>query len=105
MLRCANLDQPPSLSQVASDVGVHPSHLARCLKSRLGMSAGAYVRQRRLAHAATLLAETDHAISWIALECGFYDQSHFSNVFRSAYALTPSAFRAAHSAAGPVRPA
>jgi AraC family transcriptional regulator len=95
ILRCADLDRSPSLSDVALDVGVHPSHLARCLKQRLGMSAGAYIRQRRVAHAATLLAETDHSISWVALECGFYDQSHFCNVFRGAFSMTPTAFRAA----------
>ena len=94
ILETAELDQAPSLGELAASLEVHPSHLARSLKRRLGMSAGAYIRRRRLTRAAALLAESELPISWIALECGFYDQSHFSNLFRRAYGVPPSVFRA-----------
>jgi AraC-like DNA-binding protein len=33
-------------------------------------------------------------LSEIALRAGFYDQSHFTNVFRRTLGVTPSAYRA-----------
>jgi AraC-like DNA-binding protein len=46
-------------------------------------------------HAARELAETAEPLSEIALRAGFYDQSHFTNVFRRTLGVTPSAYRAA----------
>jgi AraC-like DNA-binding protein len=45
--------------------------------------------------AARELAETDEPLSEIALRAGFYDQSHFSNVFRRVLGVSPAAYRAA----------
>jgi AraC-like DNA-binding protein len=43
------------------------------------------------------LRDTNRPISEIALEAGFYDQSHFTNVFRRFLGTTPQRYRAQKS--------
>jgi AraC family transcriptional regulator len=82
-----------SLGELADAVGVHPVTLARGFRRAYGCSVGAYLRRLRVARAAQRLAETDDALAEIALEAGFADQSHFSNLFRRETGVSPSAFR------------
>jgi AraC family transcriptional regulator len=82
-----------SLGELAEAVGVHPVTLARGFRKVYGCSVGAYLRRLRIARAAQRLAETDDALAEIALEAGFADQSHFSNLFRRETGVSPSAFR------------
>jgi transcriptional regulator GlxA family with amidase domain len=48
--------------------------------------------------AARELATTSKPLSLVALDAGFYDQSHFSNVFRRQLAMTPGEYRRVHAA-------
>ena len=82
-----------SLGELAEAVGVHPVTLARGFRRAYGCSVGAYLRRLRVARAAQRLAETDNPLAGIALEAGFADQSHFSNLFRRETGVSPSAFR------------
>src|SRR5690349_18796469 len=82
-----------SLGELAEAVGVHPVTLARGFRKAYGCSVGAYLRRLRVARAAERLAETDNPLAGIALEAGFADQSHFSNLFRRETGVSPSAFR------------
>lgn len=82
-----------SLGELAEAVGVHPVTLARGFRKAYGCSVGAYLRRLRVARAAQRLAETDNPLAEIALEAGFADQSHFSNLFRRETGVSPSAFR------------
>ncbi|HEY0928491.1 MAG TPA: helix-turn-helix transcriptional regulator, partial [Gemmatimonas sp.] len=85
-----------SIADVARTAGVHPVHLARVFRQHMGMSPADYLRRRRLEQARSLLRCTVRSLSDIALTCGFNDQSHFSNAFRAAHGMTPSAFRVSH---------
>ena len=91
----AQRDGAGSLSAAAGAVGVHPSHLARVFRARLGCTPGAYARRVSLERAAWALAHTSDKIVAIAHDSGFYDQSHFGRAFSRRYGLSPGAFRAA----------
>ena len=86
--------QPLRVGEVAKAVGVHPVHLARVFRAHFGMSAGAYVRALRLNWAAERLAACEDPIAQIALQAGFYDQSHFTRLFKRQFGCTPLAYRA-----------
>ena len=45
--------------------------------------------------ACRLLKESKSSPVGVALATGFYDQAHFTNVFRNAFGVTPSVFAAA----------
>ena len=86
------------LSDVARDVGVHPSRLAHEFRTRVGASPGEYVRRLRLEWAAERLADDPGAsIAEVALRAGFYDQSHFSRLFRRHFGIAPAAWRRSRS--------
>ena len=51
------------------------------------------VSQRRLALARQLLGNRHISLQEIALRCGFSSASHFSNRFRQAMGVSPSAYR------------
>jgi len=47
--------------------------------------------------AAGMLANSDLPLSAVALDLGFYDQSHFTRVFRQITGATPGMFRGEYS--------
>lgn len=83
-----------SVGELAREVGVNPATLARGYRRRFGCTVGERIRALRVRHAARELIETTEPLSEIALRAGFYDQSHFTNVFRRTLGVTPSAYRA-----------
>jgi transcriptional regulator GlxA family with amidase domain len=57
------------------------------------MSVGDYVLRLRLLMAQRRLRETADAIGRIAVDCGFYDQSHFTRAFKAHTGLAPQQYR------------
>jgi len=66
----------------------------RTFKARFGCTPSQYVKRMRVARAQNLMIISNTALSQIALECGFADQSHFSNCFRKVVGERPAAWRA-----------
>lgn len=91
---------PLTLSGIATQVEVHPTTLARAYRRAYGCTIGERVRQLRIEYAAAQLAASSASLSEIALRAGFYDQSHFSNVFRRYRQLTPAEYRRRFSGNG-----
>lgn len=83
-----------NLVEIAHTVGVHPTHLARTFKKHYRTTVGEYVRRLRLDWATRQLSETGDSIAEIASGAGFYDQSHFSHLFKQHTGFTPAEFRA-----------
>ena len=81
------------LSDIASEVGVHPGHLARVFRRRHHESLGTYVRRLRLDWAARRLTESNESLSEVALGAGFADQSHLTRAFKRYLGLTPARYR------------
>jgi AraC family transcriptional regulator len=90
--------EPLELGTLAAEVGVHPAHLARTFRRRLGVTPGQYLRRIRLGRAIALLARTDRSISEVAIASGFYDQSHLTNLMQRTTGLTPAQYRRAAKA-------
>jgi len=81
------------IEDVARIAGVHPAHLSRVFREKLGCTVGEYVRRLRAESACRLILTTDMPLSEIASSAGFSDQSHLSRVFKNLYNLTPSEYR------------
>ncbi|MBX9602267.1 MAG: helix-turn-helix transcriptional regulator [Bryobacteraceae bacterium] len=91
----AEFGQALTLAGIAAAAGVHPASLARAFRRYLGCSAGAFLRRKRLEFAARELAAGQSALSAIAADAGFYDQSHFTCAFREFAGATPAEYRRA----------
>jgi AraC family transcriptional regulator len=92
---CNRLRDPPSVDELAGELGVEPGRLVRCFRDRYRQSVGGYVRQARLEWAADLLLQTDTALARIACEAGFADQSHFTRTFAARFGVPPGRYRRA----------
>lgn len=83
-----------ALGAVARAVGVAPATLARSYRSAFRVTVGERIRQLRIERAVRDLLESEEPLSNIALNAGFYDQSHFTNLFRRRFGVTPAQYRA-----------
>jgi AraC family transcriptional regulator len=81
--------EPPSLSELAIEAGVHQVHLARQFRKYFGVTVGEMVRQARVEFARRRLLKGDSAIVQIAFEAGFAHQAHFTTVFKKLVGVTP----------------
>lgn len=91
----AHTDRPITLSELSQVSGVHPVHLVRVFRRKLGVTPAEYARRLRLEIACRALAETDRPIVELALEAGFSSQAHMTNAFRAHLGATPAAYRRA----------
>lgn len=82
-----------TVGDIAAVVGVHPATLSRAYRRRYGCTVGERIRALRVEHAARALRESMAPLSEIAFRAGFYDQSHFTNVFRRHLGVTPGMYR------------
>ena len=64
-----------------------------------------YLPRVRVNAACRMLENTNHKCTAIALECGFYDHSHFSRMFRRFMGMPPQVYRQRHlSRPTPLKP-
>ncbi len=84
--------QTLTLAQIASEVGVHPVHLATEYRQNYGVTIGESVRRLRVEHARTDL-KGNLPLAVVALRAGFADQSHFSKAFKASVGTTPARYR------------
>lgn len=84
-----------SLADIAAEVGVHPATLARAFRRAYGCSLGEMQRRIRLDLAVRLLTTTRQPLALIAVQAGFFDQSHLTNAFRRHLGTSPHRYRQA----------
>ncbi len=81
------------VTNMAEHVLLSTSQLQREFAQHFGIAPNRYLREVRIGVARHLLESTDLAISQVAQDCGFYDQSHFARQFKVATGLTPLNYR------------
>lgn len=81
------------LEELASTVGLSPFHFFRKFKSEFGTTPHAFVVQRRIERAKSLLLIRNMPLKVVAADCGFSDQSHLNRTFRKALGMTPVEYR------------
>jgi PAS domain S-box-containing protein len=90
----ANYAQPIAVADLATRANLSASQLQREFRRLFGMNPGDYILRVRLLMARRQLEETSTPVGRIALDCGFYDQSHFTRTFRSTTGMRPLEYRA-----------
>ena len=88
----AHLDAELSLRELASQLNLSPFYFARLFKKSLNLSPHRYVLQNRLERAKKLITSSNFSLSDIAMQTGFYDQTHFGKSFKKYVGVSPKAF-------------
>ena len=89
----ANFGESLPVSVLAELAHLSVSQLQREFRRLFGMTPGDYILRVRLLMARRQLEETHRAVGDLALECGFYDQSHFNKAFKEHVGMTPRLYR------------
>lgn len=89
----ANYGQPVEVAELAKLAHLSVSQFQREFRKLFGMSAGEYLLKVRLLIARRRLEDTAEPVGQIALDCGFYDQSHFNRTFRAKMGMAPLGYR------------
>lgn len=92
----ADVDALPSVTELARECRLSPSHFARRFSASTGTSPHQWLTTRRVERAKELLLGSGHELSQIALACGFVDQSHFTRVFTRIEGQSPGRWRRQH---------
>jgi AraC-like DNA-binding protein len=87
------VDDPPTIAELASAVGMNDSDLKRCFKCLYGDGIASYSRRQRLEAGRDLLIHSPLGVAAIALEVGFSNPSQFARAFRRQFGRNPDEFR------------
>jgi AraC-like DNA-binding protein len=86
------LVDPPSLGELAAEVGTGQFALLRSFRARYGLPPHAYLNQQRVRQACALL-EAGVPAAQVAVTVGFTDQSHLSRHFRRTIGVAPGHYQ------------
>lgn len=89
----SRLTDPLKVDELAARANVSRAHFIRRFRDVTGMSPHRYITLRRIEKAKELLLTTRLGLAQIALDVGFGNQSHFTQVFHALTGVTPSQFR------------
>ncbi|WP_321340671.1 AraC family transcriptional regulator [uncultured Cohaesibacter sp.] len=88
-----HLNDDVALSQVSGAACYSHYHFLRLFHALTGLTAGHYIRRRRLTRAAEALLLDDERVIAIAQATGFESQASFSRAFKAMFSLSPAKFR------------
>lgn len=84
------------IDEAAAHLYVSRSKLCAVFKAEMGEGLAAYARRRRIERACELLASPELSVAQVASQLGYRQQSTFSQAFKKACGISPTAWRTAH---------
>jgi len=87
----ARVEEGIGLTEAATLLGAHPTHLVRTFGQEYGIAPHQYLTGRRLDRARRLLLDGRRPAD-AAVEVGFYDQAHLNRHFKRLLGVTPAAY-------------
>jgi len=85
-----NIGTDISPSDVADDLHISYSHLARLASCSLGYSIGELIARMKMNHAERIMTQyPGESITAVAMRCGYNSASYFTRIFRKLKGVTP----------------
>jgi AraC-like DNA-binding protein len=88
-----NFSQSIEIKELAALVHLSVSQFERRFRKVFQISPLKHIMNVRIRAASLRLTTTNDTISTIALDCGFYDHSHFTRNFRKIMGISPKEYR------------
>jgi AraC-like DNA-binding protein len=85
-----------SIAALSQLTNLSPYYLIRSFRQQVGLPPHSYQRQVRLLKAKQAL-HTSQSLTAVALNAGFFDQSHFTRSFKRMFGVTPGQYRQGNS--------
>lgn len=87
------LDNPPSLLDLARQVGLNDCLLKRGFKQVYGTTVFGYLHQHRMEQARALLLDRQWSVTEVARKVGYKNLCAFSTAFRKSFGISPKAMQ------------
>nr|WP_235927133.1 AraC family transcriptional regulator [Gloeocapsopsis dulcis] len=87
------LNNPPSLIDLARQVGLNDYALKRGFQQVFGKTVFGYLHDYRLEQAQQLLATSEMKVTEVADAIGFDSRSYFAAAFRKKFGVSPKAYQ------------
>jgi PAS domain S-box-containing protein len=91
-----NFSKNIEVGDLAKIANLSISQFERRFRKTFQQSPSKFLIQYRLTRASSILVGTENTLSKIALDVGFYDQSHFSREFQKFFGMAPGQYRKEH---------
>lgn len=82
-----------TLHELSERFGYTEKYMSRLFGRATGDTFKAYVNERRMRHAASLLSNTDLTVREVAVACGLENMTHFYRQFSTCHGCTPKQYR------------
>ena len=92
-----NLAEPVTVRDVADHVGLSPEYFTKLFKQETGMNIKEYILQTKVEAAKEMIAHSDLSVSMVAMELGWSNFSHFTQVFKKYENMTPTEYKSSLS--------
>lgn len=86
-------DKEISLEDLAISAEVHPKTISKYFPRYFNCTLGEYRRRIKIEKSLALMKNSKFSLTDIAYQCGFYDQSHFSGIFKQLTGFRPKEFQ------------
>lgn len=88
----SRMDEPPSLKELAKEIGMNEYNLKIGFKSVYGQPPFKYLQEHKLNYSKVLLKDGQMQVSEIAYAIGYKTASHYIEAFRKRFGTTPKKF-------------
>ena len=82
-----------SLNKLTQEFHLHPNYIIRKFKEKTGYKLSEYLEKTRLECTIRKLINSKEKLGNIALDNGYFDQSHFNRVFKKHLSILPNQFK------------
>lgn len=89
----ARVTEPPALAEVARKVGLNEYKLKHGFKVLFGTTVHAYLTQKRLELARSMLLDTERTAAEVSFLLGYSSPQHFSQAFKQHFGVPPKSMR------------
>lgn len=93
----SDLQKRPTIEELSKEYLINTATLKDTFKGIYGQPIGAYMKKYRMKKAAILLRQTQAAVSEIANQVGYENQSKFAAAFRDVLKIAPAEYRKQNS--------
>ncbi|OBZ09360.1 helix-turn-helix domain-containing protein [Bacillus sp. FJAT-26390] len=83
-----------SVAALAGKVRLNANYLSQLFKKEVGIPIHSYIMREKVEEAKRLLTASELTLSEIWARLNFYDQSHFTKIFKKQIGVTPKQYRA-----------
>ena len=85
-----NVDNPPSVTELARIVGSNEYNLRLGFKKILKQTVYGYIREQRMIEAKRLIENKNLSVSEAGFMVGYSNMSHFTKAFKKQFGISPS---------------